>query len=94
MLDYNRAPRSQDPTLEEMKAALKDTFSGSDPDDFDIAQAVYWFCVAYHSGMSSNLYAAECELGYRPGMGESAPESESLGEEMYYHLVAKFGGGQ
>lgn len=92
MIDYNRSPRSQDPTLEEMTAALKDTFGGHEPDAFDIAQAIHWFCVEYHSGMSSNLYAAQCQQKYRPGLAESGPEPESLPEEMYYFLVGKWGG--
>lgn len=40
--------------------------------DFDVAQAVYWFCHNYHSGQWSKMYMVLCNSQYKPGRMERA----------------------
>ena len=65
-----------DPTLEEMKAALERHTTS--PYDIAIAEAIYWFSQDYHGGQSSNLYAASCSCGFKPGHLASRPDDDFL----------------
>lgn len=58
-------------------------------DYFDAAQGLYWYAADYHEGQSSELYSIlSAQLGYKPAMGEGAPEVDSAAEWVYDALVA------
>jgi hypothetical protein len=81
---------SFDPTQAEMVSFLRDTF-GSEIDDFDIAEATYWFAVDWHGGQWSNLYSAQCSNPFRPGIVANGPERESLAAYAYDALEREYG---
>lgn len=56
---------------------------------FDAAQALHWYCVDYHEGQWSDLYALQCSLGYRPGASESGCEDNNAAWEVYNALIRK-----
>lgn len=83
-----------DPTLSEMIDVLREHYALSNVDyirdinnDFDVAQAIYWFCADYHSGQTSNLYSVLCGSKYRPGCLEY---SAALDNEYYDILCENF----
>ncbi len=49
---------------------------------FDIVEAHYWFCVHYHSGQFSELYAKQCRISryFNPGALSDGPSSENACE--------------
>ena len=55
-------------------------------DYFSAACGLYWYCVDWHSGQDSDLYALQCELDYHPGMNESGPEEDSADAMVYADL--------
>ena len=58
-------------------------------DRFDIAEAHYWYCVHFHSGMGSPEYRRLCRIqrmGFRPGMMANGPGSENA-QAIYDQLV-------
>jgi hypothetical protein len=79
-----------DPTLTEMQAVLGAYGDAMEADDFDRAQAIYWFCVDWHGGQWSNLYSAMCQLGYTPSMCESGCEEGSMAAELYDVLERQY----
>jgi len=56
---------------------------------FDLTEALYTFAVLNHSGMYSDLYALQCQIGtvFSPGMGWS--ESDVEENNMYYHEITE-----
>ena len=40
---------------------------------FDLARGLYWHCVDWHDGMSSERYLIQCTLDYQPGANEYSP---------------------
>lgn len=45
------------------------------PDNyFDVADALYWFCVHYHNGQWSPLYSVQCQIGFTPSPCANGPE--------------------
>lgn len=49
---------------------------------FDAAQALYWYCTAWHGGQDSELYSImSARLGYTPAMSECGidQETEAMG---------------
>ena len=40
---------------------------------FELTEALYTFCILWHSGQYSDLYALQCDIGshFSPGMGFS-----------------------
>ena len=83
--------RIPDATLQEMTDFLRGQF-GSEPDEFDIAEAVYWFGYSWHSGSSSPLYEAMCECGYQPGPCSNGPEKGAFSDLLLDALVTEFAG--
>jgi hypothetical protein len=81
-----------DPTQPEMNAFLREQF-GSEIDDFDIAEATYWFATNWHGGQWSNLYSALCTSLFQPGPISNGPEPESLAAYAYEALEDKFSKG-
>lgn len=79
-----------DPTLDEMRRALEDAL-GDEADECEVDGSVYWFAADNHGGQGSNLYAALCRCGYRPGPIERGPEEGSLMELCYRILEDEFG---
>lgn len=57
-------------------------------DYFTAGCALYWYCVNYHEGQGSDLYAIQCQLGYRPGVSENGPEPASMDQTIYQALEA------
>jgi hypothetical protein len=80
----------QDPTHDEMLDHLKSTY-GSEPDEFDVEEAIYWFACDYHGGQSSNLYSALCGSLYSPGPITNGCPTDSMSALMYEALEAEFG---
>jgi hypothetical protein len=54
---------------------------------FVVACALYWHCVDYHEGQSSERYRISCVLDYQPGMCESGPEEDTTEETIYQDLA-------
>ena len=69
-----------------MPDTISDYARSYDLDYFDAAQALYWYCVDYHGGQFSDLYAIQCRLGYRPGVLERGPEHNSTAAAVYADL--------
>ena len=83
--------KDQDPTLEEMRDHLQMVMTDSqlDWEEIDAEEAIYWFASAYHSGQSSNLYAALSASKYTPSPMHSGPSGMDA-IEMYHELIDKF----
>ena len=56
-------------------------------DIFELVEALYTYCILWHGGQASELYALQCEISnhYSPGIGFS--ESDVENENMYYHDI-------
>ena len=80
-----------DPTGEEMEGFLEKRFDGQ-YDDFDSAEAIYWFCYDYHSGQSSNLYSVLSVSDFSPGIMSKGPSEDGMAKKLYNALVEKFAG--
>jgi len=52
---------------------------------FDVADGLYWFCMEWHSGGGSRLYAVGSNLGFRPAPSARGPEGETA-REVYDEL--------
>jgi len=52
---------------------------------FDVADGLYWFCMEWHSGQGSRLYAVGSNLGFRPAPSARGPEGETA-REVYDEL--------
>lgn len=50
---------------------------------FSATQALYWFCVDYHGGISCPLYSIQCRLGYNPGCNEYGCDDDYEAQEFY-----------
>lgn len=50
---------------------------------FDAARGLHWYCVNNHSGMSSDLYAIQCELGYNPSHSENGASDDNYSGYVY-----------
>ena len=76
---------ANDPTRDDMLAALRQF--ASQADEFDVEAAIYWLASDYHGGQWSNLYAALCASPYRPGRchREVADEGDTAAW-LYAHL--------
>lgn len=77
---------TDDPTLDEMRQALKFIAAQLEASQFDIEGACYWFAVHHHGGQWSNLYSAQCQSDFRPGPTVEGPETE-VEQMLYDHLV-------
>ncbi len=57
-------------------------------DRFDIVDAHFWFCVNYHEGQGSDLYARQCRISryFKPSPLANGPQTEN-GREIYEKLV-------
>ncbi len=53
---------------------------------FEAAQGLHWYCVEFHSGMSSELYAIQCELGYTPSCAEDGVTEDNASAFFYEAL--------
>lgn len=66
------------------------THFGAYPDDeytaMLCAEALYWWCNDNHSGQNSTEYEILSNLGYRPGLTQTGPES-SLAVDLYDYLT-------
>jgi hypothetical protein len=58
-------------------------------DIFELTEALYVFCILNHSGMSSELYSIQCQIGqhYKAGYGFS--ESKIEEENMFYPEITE-----
>jgi len=58
-------------------------------DIFELTEALYTFAVLNHSGMYSDLYALQCEIGqdFNPGIGWSESHTEANNE--FYHEITE-----
>ena len=87
----------QDPTDKEMRDHIATAFAGlMDPHDkesneFDIAEAIYWFAGNYHGGQWTNLYSVLSTSDYRPGPMTDGPEPDSQSAMIYSELESEFG---
>ncbi len=50
---------------------------------FDAARGLHWYCIDYHSGMSSDLYAIQCELKYSPSPSENGASDDDYSGHVY-----------
>jgi len=59
-------------------------------DRFDIVDAHYWFCVDYHTGQRSHLYARQCRISgyFKPSPLATGPATENA-QAIYDNLVAR-----
>lgn len=62
--------------------------SQHDGNYFSAAQGLYWYCVNYHGGQSSDLYRMQCELRYTPAMSENGCDDDAFAAEVYLDLIA------
>lgn len=76
----------QDPTREELDAALAAFPFISEADDFDKEEAIYWLASDWHGGQSSNLYSVLSTSEFRPGPFQTGP-SGGMAFELFSHLV-------
>jgi hypothetical protein len=74
-----------DPTYCELRDELDRC---EDCDEFEKAEAIYWFAHDYHGGQSSNLYEVLCQSEFRPGIRQSGIDPQSIAGYLYNHLVA------
>ena len=81
--------KNEDPTQAQMVEFLRSQY-GAEIDEFDIAEATYWFADSWHSGQSSNLYSALSTSQYKPGWLASEPVPGSMAEMAYDDLMAEF----
>lgn len=61
-------------------------------DRFDIVEAHYWYCIDYHSGQGSPLYARLCRIGRYFAPSRMSMGYETLtdnGKEIYSMLVVR-----
>ena len=58
-------------------------------DDFAKAEGLYWYCVQYHEGQTSDLYALQCELGFKPSVLSRKPSTKDS-KKVYKLLVKTF----
>lgn len=61
-------------------------------DRYDIIEGHFWFCVHYHGGQGSDLYARSCRIDryYSPGPCQNGPTSENACV-IYNNLERKHG---
>ena len=78
-----------DPTIDEMRTYL-DKFGACPFNEFDREAAIFWFADRYHSGQSSNLYAALSASDYKPGRSEYGPEEGSEAQRAYWALESAY----
>lgn len=78
----------QDPTRDELVAALARMPFADEFDEFDREEAIYWFAANYHGGQASNLYRALCNSPYSPGPLTYGPDESSqlLYDDLVNHL--------
>ena len=76
----------------EMINFLKGQF-GSEAEEFDMEEAIYWFAANYHEGQWSDLYSILSTSDFRPGRLSNGPE-QGMCEMMYDALVEKYGQGE
>ena len=50
---------------------------------FDAARGLHWYCVDYHSGMSSDLYSIQCQLHYTPSRSENGASDDDYSGYVY-----------
>jgi hypothetical protein len=57
-------------------------------DRSDIVDAHYWFCVDYHTGQWSQLYARQCRISryFKPSILARGPATENA-QAIYDNLV-------
>lgn len=79
-----------DPSREEMVHFLRNQFEGSEIDDFDIEEAIYWFANDWHCGQWSNLYCVLSSSSFSPGMCQTEINRESTAGLMYEMLEFEF----
>lgn len=85
----------KDPDKEEMMEFLRRTF-GSEFDEFDAEEAIYFFAEQNHSGQSSNLYSVLSTSSYSPGFIrnlQSMLREDGMSAFMYEALESEFGSG-
>lgn len=78
-----------DPTYQEMLDFLGVQF-GTEFDESDKAEAIYWFANDYHGGQFSSLYEALCLTQFHPGPCSSGPEEDSSAAMMYEALELEY----
>jgi hypothetical protein len=76
-------------THEEMVAYLREVMP--EAEDFDIEQAIYWYCADNHAGQWSDLYRVLCESEYTPGYFERGCDPDDMSGHCYDALVARAG---
>jgi hypothetical protein len=80
-----------DPTYNELRDALDRTDAGNEADEFDKAEAIYWFAHDYHGGQWSNLYAVLSNSEFTPAPIASGLEPDTMAGALYDHLVTQSG---
>lgn len=53
---------------------------------FEAAQALYWYCTDYHSGMFSELYSILSQLDYNPSSSECGVSDDNDSSDFYQAL--------
>lgn len=70
-----------------LKEKIKAFLDGLPYDELDKIDGLHWFCVDYHEGQSSHLYALQCELGYKPSILHHKPATKAA--RKIYKLLAE-----
>lgn len=78
------------PTRQEIDAAIASWHNVNELDEFDIEQAIYWFAADYHTGLWSNLYSVASTSKYRPSPLEFGVSHEEIPGWLYDFLVTTF----
>ena len=82
---------AQDPTREEIDAALATFPYASECDDFDREEAIYTYASQWHGGQWSNLYSVLSMSPFNPGPMWSEPDPDGMSAMLVDHLVEQFG---
>jgi len=56
---------------------------------FDLTEALYTFAILNHSGMWSELYSLQCQIGNYLSVGCGYSESDVEENNIYYHEITE-----
>jgi len=83
-LDEHLVELEETPKQKSLLAEVKQQY---DADDFDVAQAVYWYLDGWHGSQASESYQAYSTLPYKPGRMEEGPEEGTSAFDLYTDLM-------
>ena len=58
-------------------------------DIFELTEALYVFAILNHSGIRSDLYSLQCQIGHHYSAGMGFSESEVEENNQFYHEITE-----